>query len=165
MGHQFLARSRLTIDQHRDIGIGETANGAEYFLHGRRFTNNFLRRRRRPRYSFGFLFPSKGNTTTGHVNQLIEIKRFWQIFKGTALIGGYGTVQIRVRGGNNHWDIWARRVDLLEQFKTIDARHANIRNNNFWQRRLQCYEQIVTILKAAHLNAFARNRLLHYPAQ
>ena len=165
VGNQLFAGAGLAINQHGDIGIGETANGAKHFLHGWGFANNFLSWRNFLRHFLGFLLPGKGHTTAGHINQFIQIKGLRQIFKGTALIGGHSTVEIRVGGGNNHWDIRARGMNLLEQFKTIYAGHADIGNNNFWQGGPQGYQQVIAIFKTAHFNAFARNGFFHNPAQ
>ena len=76
MGYQLLTGSRLAINQDCDIRVRESANSAKHFLHGRRFTNNFLGRWRFTRQVLGFLFPGKSNTASGYIDKFIEIKGF-----------------------------------------------------------------------------------------
>ena len=135
MGNQLLTCTGLTIDQDCDIGVGEATNSAKHLLHSRCFTNNFLDWLGINRLFDRFLLPGKGNAATGYLDQFIEIKGLWQILKGTALVGSYCTVQVRVGGGDNDRYIGPCGVDLLEQFQAIDTRHTNIGDNDF---RFRC---------------------------
>ncbi|KAF1068799.1 MAG: hypothetical protein GAK45_01258 [Pseudomonas citronellolis] len=45
MRNQFLAGTRLAIDQHRDVGVAETADGAEHLLHRWRLADDLWRAR------------------------------------------------------------------------------------------------------------------------
>jgi hypothetical protein len=38
--HQFLAGTRLAVDQHRGMRLRQAADGAEHFLHGRRLAED-----------------------------------------------------------------------------------------------------------------------------
>ena len=111
--HQFLAGAGFAVDQHRDVGAGQTANGAEYLLHGRRLTDDL------GGFAFGFrvLYRLAAVLIDGALHQvhgLIHVEGLGHVFEGAALIGGYRTVQIGVGGHDDHRNAGVLAVDVVQ---------------------------------------------------
>ena len=104
-GNQLLTGTGLAVDQYRDVGMAESANGAEHLLHGRCFADNFggLFLHGCRLLTAGFFTMLDGTPHQSH--RLVHIKRLGQILKGSSLIGGHRGIQIRVGGHDDHRQI------------------------------------------------------------
>ena len=67
--------------------------------------------------------------------------------------------------GDNHWYIWSRGVNLLQQLETVNPRHSDIGNYYLRLRQLECLQQIIAIFKALHFYTFTLDGFFHHPAQ
>ena len=134
MGNQFFTGAGFSVDQHRDVGIRQTPDGAEHLLHGGCFPDNFGRGRLNSLCRLlGFVF-RMGQRPTRHGNGFINIEGLRQILEGASAVGSDRALQIRMR---SHDDNRQFRVGLLnrgEQFQSVDARHPNVADNGI--RRL-----------------------------
>jgi hypothetical protein len=99
MGDQLLAGAALAVDQHRDTGARQSADGAKHLLHGGGLTDDLrggggllL-----ARLALGSLFFQMVLGTTHQGDCLVDVERLGQVFEGAALVGVDRAVQIRMR--------------------------------------------------------------------
>ena len=91
--HQFLTGTRLAIDQYRNLGAGQAADGPEDLLHGRGLTDDLGATGHGFRRGGGL--PHLMAASTADLGDgLIEIEGLRQILEGAAMKGGYSTVQV-----------------------------------------------------------------------
>ncbi len=128
LGHQFLAGAGLAVDQHRDVGVGQAADGAKHFLHGRRLADDFGGADIVVGHFHVLVlgFPGVGQRAFGGGHRLVDIEGLGQVLEGAALVGGHGAVQVRVGGGDNHRQARVGLGDARQQFQAVDAGHADI---------------------------------------
>lgn len=100
--YQFLASSRFTVDQHRDVGMGEATNSPKYFLHCRRRTNNFGRCTGGFNAELMIALLGLCQCSLSYRHHFFDIEGFGQVLKSTPLVGLNGTVQIGVGRGDDH---------------------------------------------------------------
>ena len=132
MGNQLLAGTALTVDEHRDAGARQPADGAEHLLHGRGFADDL-------RGGGGFLLASLALGTlllevvlgpAYQGDRLVDVERLGQVFEGTALVGVDRAVEVRVGRHDDDGQIGLAAMDLLQQAQAVDARHADIREDH-----------------------------------
>ena len=88
--HQFLAGAGFARDEHGDMALAQTPDGAKYILHGRCLAQHF---RRLGLLLLGnFLALALFNGTTDQLYRLGHIEGFGQVFKSPALKSTDGTV-------------------------------------------------------------------------
>ena len=125
IGHQLLAGAGGTVDQHRDVGGGQPADGAKNLLHGRRLAENLLVRGGR----FGAalrLALSPGQRPLDHGHRLIDVEWLGQVFKGAPMVGGDGAVEVGVRGHDDHRQAGLLVLQRVEKFEPVHTRHADV---------------------------------------
>ena len=94
MGDQFFTGTGLAVDQHADGGTRQAAYYAKNVLHCWRFADNIGRWAIYWRISRLLLFLIMADCAVDQRHRFINIKRFWQIIKGTLLISADRRVQI-----------------------------------------------------------------------
>jgi len=130
-GHQLLAGAGLPGDQHRGVGMGQAADGAEHFLHG-----GGGRLRHHPAFVvLGLALPfgafGLGRFLHGALDQrhrLVHVERLGQVVESAALKGGHGAVQVSERGHDDDRQAGMAFFQLAQQFKAVAAGHADIGN-------------------------------------
>ena len=79
--HQLFAGAGLAVNQHCDVALGESANRAEHFLHGRRVANNFCGGVTALAL-IDLIVLSPLGLGAGHGgHHLFDIKGLWQVFE------------------------------------------------------------------------------------
>ena len=160
--HQLFARTRLAGDHDGDIALRQAPNGAKHILHGRRLAQHF---RCGCHQLFGHLFAlAFFQGSANQLNGFGQIKGFGQIFKGTALKCGDGTVQV---GKRRHDDDGQTRQALLhfcQQIQTRTTRHANVADQHLRPFaafiRVQRGQDLARVGKAACGQTLAQQSLL-----
>ena len=107
-GNELLARARLTGNEYRGMRLRQTADDTKDILHGRRLAEYF--RHRLSRLNHPFLAHTFGDRTADQFERMINIKRLGQVLVGASLKRRHRTLQIRVGGHDDHWQL---RIEFL----------------------------------------------------
>src|SRR5690606_2053665 len=81
LGYQLLTGTRLTVYQHGDIAVGQSAYGAKYLLHGGCFANDFGMWKLFQHWGIAPALASVCQSALGDGNDLVEVEGFGQVFK------------------------------------------------------------------------------------
>ncbi len=166
MGDQLLAGAALAVDEHRDAGARQAADGAEHLLHRRRLADDL-------RGAAGLLLACLAlgalllEVILGAPNQghgLVDVKRLGQVFEGAALVGVDRTIEIRVGGHDDDGQVGLTAVDLLQQAQAVDPGHPDIGEDHIGRAQLQGMEQGFAIGETLAGEAFAAEGALQHPA-
>ena len=147
MCDEFFARARFAIDENRDIRLRKPADCAKYFLHGRCFTDDFLRFFGNFGLARALLFARVFESPEGHRHGFVYIEWLGEIFECTAAVGGHSTIKIGMGSHDNYGQLGEARVDGRKQFKAADAWHANITNDCVGLHLFEPVKKIVAIVK------------------
>ena len=161
--HQFLPGTGFTVDQHRDLGAGQAADGPEDLLHGWGLTDDLGAAGHRFHWGSGL----PGLMTTGAADLgdgLVEIEGLRQILEGATMKGGYGAVQIRVSGHDDDGQARIAGRDLRQQFEAINTRHADVREDDVGPVPLQGRHDATTVDKAGDIHLGLAQGPLQDPA-
>ncbi len=162
--HKLLAGTGLAVDQHRDIGIGEPADGAEDLLHRGGLADDFRHLtapapRRIPARGVGVLAG-----TLHQLHRFVHIERLGQVLEGAALVGGDGGVQIRMGGNDDHRQIRPSLLNLAQQLQAVDTGHADVGDQHIRPPVGDGVQGAVAVFEAGHGEAALLERLLQHPA-
>ena len=118
-GHELLAGAGFTVDQHRGVGLGEPADGAEDFLHRRRLpedlgTDDKL-------FDRAGLVGALVDGATHQLDRLIHVEGLGQVFECTALKGRDGAVEIRIGGHDDDRHLGKARFTFGESSANPDS--------------------------------------------
>jgi hypothetical protein len=112
-GHQLLAGAGLAVDEHRGVGLGQAADGAEDLLHRRRLPEDL--RHRAELLDGAALVGALLDGAPHQLDSLVHVEGLGQVFEGSALEGRHRTVEIGVGGHDDDRDVRKARLDLGEQ--------------------------------------------------
>ncbi len=162
--HQFLARTGFAGDQHGGVREGETANGPEDFLHGRRLAENL--RHQALFLSRTTLVHRLVDGATDQFERLINVERLGQVFERAALEGRNGAFQVRVGGHDDHRHRRMTRLHFLQQLQAGLAGHADIGHQHLrrFATAFQAADRLAGRSEALERDAFPRQRFLQHPA-
>src|SRR5690606_31079724 len=97
--------------------------------------------------------------------RLIDVKGLGQILEGAALIGGDRTVQVRVRGHDDHRQTRVQLADIRQQLQAAAAGHADIADQNIGPLLpVQAQQGAVGAVEAGRFHAVLLQGLLQNPA-
>ena len=114
--YQFLARARLTRDQHGDMALRETANASEHILHGRCLAEHLGGI---DHLLLGHVLAlALVHSAADQLNRLGQIKGLGQVLERTALKRRHRTVQVRK---GRHDDDGQTGQALLDGAQQIEA--------------------------------------------
>ena len=127
-GHQFFARAGFTGDQHCDLALAQTADGAEHVLHGGRLAQHLR--------GFGlslfnhFLALAFFNRAANQLHRLGQVEGLGQVFKRAPLEGRHRAVQVGVRRHDDHGQPRLQLTHLFEQLQPRASRHPDVADEN-----------------------------------
>ena len=161
--HQFLAGAGFAVDQHRGVGGGQAADGAEDFLQGSALAEDlghgadFLvctivvrRLRNRPAHQF---------------HGLVDVEGLGQVFESAALEGRHGGIEVGIGGHDDHRQLGMALLHMAQQVEAVAARHADVRHQHL--RLLAAVERRQRVVGGAEGfrgNVLPAERLFQHPA-
>ena len=130
--HQLLAGAGLARDQHRDLGLGQPADGAKDFLHG----GGRGLRHHPALVVLRLVLPGRGlillrgllHRALDQRHRLVHIEGLGQVVERAALEGGYRAVQVGKGRHHDHGQAGVAFLQLAQQLQPIAARHAYVRH-------------------------------------
>ena len=158
-GDEFLAGTRFTDDQCRQIGRRDTRDDAVDVLHRRRASDErrlLTLKRRFVKLVDGPFLDRKRSVNND--NQVVEIEGFWQIFKGAAFGGSDRRHQRRMRAHHDDRKVGANALDARQQFETVFVGHDDVGDHQIALTVLDPAPQGRGLAGHAHLVAMARER-------
>ena len=164
MSDELLAGTGLAIDQYGDIGVRQPADGPEYLLHRRRFTDDFRGARLYDRHVKALLLLGMLIGTLDQRYRFVDIEGFGQVLEGATLIGRYGAVQIRMGGHDDHRQARVHLADSGQQLQAAGARHANVGDDHVRLLTGQATEHAIGAVEALGAHALLLQGLFQDPA-
>ena len=160
---QFLAGARFAGDEHRGVGLRQPADR----------TKNFLHRRGLPQHLGVGRAASAARQRVGvsrarpadQRQRLVDIERLGQVLERAALERGDRTVEVGIRGHDDHRDLRMLRLDLGEQLDARPAWHSDVTHHHqrFGLRRARAASRRRAGERSIR-DAFAGERLFQHPA-
>ena len=134
LGHEFLARARLPLDQHRGIGWSDPLEPLDQSQHLRTRSDDALEAELlvEPAVEFEIL-PLETNASRGLLDsrpEVGEIKRFLQVGKRPLLHRGDRRGDGAVAGHHDHLGLGRRSLRTRQDFETTDVVHHQIRDHD-----------------------------------
>src|SRR5690554_4844171 len=105
-----------------------------------------------------------GHSAAHQCQRFIDIKWLGQIIKRTALIGGYGTLQIGMGRHNNDWQLRVHFTHARHQVQPINTRHTNVSYQYIGWCGQQAIKRCLSPLNALNLDIRLRQSTLQHPA-
>ncbi|MND56661.1 hypothetical protein D3C80_477720 [compost metagenome] len=164
VGHQLLAGTRFAVDQHRDVGVAEAADGAEHLLHGRRFADDLRGARLRRRRFQALLFLGVLEGALDQRHGFVDVEGLGQVLEGAALVGGHRAVQVGMGGHDDHWQARVQLADPCQQVQAAGTGHADVGDDHVRLLAGEAAEQAVGALEALGGHAFLLQGLFQDPA-
>jgi hypothetical protein len=162
-GNQLLARTRLAGDQHSHAGPRQAANRSKDFLHGGCAPDHCWHLPIGFDLAAGHARP-KASGTPDQRHGVVDVKWLWQVFEGSALVGGYGAIQIGVRGDHDDREGMAFAGNSAQGLHAIRAGHAHVGDEDVRLRVLQRVEKGISGFEGACVHAFVIQRPVEHPA-
>ena len=160
--HQLLAGAGLAGDQHRDLRLGQAADGAKHLLHGRRLADDLRRGDRLGRR--GGPVPARQLGPLHQLHRLVDVERLGQVFEGAALVGGHGGIQVRMRRHDDDRHVRVHGVHARQQFQAVDALHADVGHHHVGAGLLQGIQHLDRTGEGLHGHAAGLQGALQHPA-
>ncbi len=164
MGDQLLAGAGFAVDQHRDVGMAEATDGAEDLLHGRRFADDLRRRQGLRRRLQVQLLAGMLAGAADQRNGIVDVEGLGQVLEGTALVGGHGAVEVRMRRHDDDRQARMLRANLRQHVEAAGARHADVREDDVRLLGLQRAEHAIGAVETARDHAGLLQGFLQHPA-
>ena len=164
VGDQLFTGTGFAVDQHRDVGVRQAADGAKDLLHGWRFTDDLGGAGLQCFFVLRFLLVGMGQRAADQGDGLVYVKGLGQVLEGTTLVGGNGAVEIRVGGHDDHWQLRITLAHGGQQIQAAGAGHADVADENVRMLALQTRQGGVCAVKGDRLHAFLLQGFLQYPA-
>jgi hypothetical protein len=98
------------------------------------------------------------------IDGLVEVEGLRQVLEGTAVEGGHGAVEVRVRGHDDDRQVRDGGVDLLQQIEAVDAGHADVGQDHVGALALQRLHDADAVGEAGHIHVGLAQRALQHPA-
>ena len=80
------------------------------------------------------------------------------------MIGGHGTVEVGMRGHDDHGQIRIARVDHLQQLQSIHPRHADVRHDHVGLLAFEGTDYLLRTLETGNIHFRLLQGLLQNPA-
>lgn len=164
VGHQLLAGTGLTVDQHGDVGVAEAADGAEHLLHCRCFTDDFRGARQTLRHIQPLLLLGVLVGALDQRDRLVHIEWLGQVLECTALVRRNGAVQVGVGGHDDDRQARVLLTDLCQQVEAAGARHADVGNDHVRLLACQAAHDAIGAIEALGGHAFLLQGFFQDPA-
>jgi hypothetical protein len=166
--HQFLARTRFTGDEHRDVALRKPADGAEHVLHGGRLAQHFGRGNHA---LFGhFLALAFVDGAADQLDGARQVEGLGQVFEGAALERRNGAVEVGERRHDDDGQAGVLGLDLVEQVEPGAAGHADVAHQDLRALlfvvggKFEGGQHLARVGEAARGQVFAQQGLLQHEA-
>ena len=159
---EFLAGTGLAGDEHGRTRLRQAADGAKHFLHRRRLAEHF----RRFGPGRGDCQPRRplGRRAADKRQRVVDVERLRQILERAALKRGDRTVQVRVRGHDDHRHLRIALLHLVQEHEAGLAGHSDIGNEHLRLTDGERLQHLVRRRESLERNTLARQRFFEHPA-
>ena len=167
--HHFLARPGLAAEEHADVARGHAPDGLVDLLHGRvpPHEGAELPDLLEPRLERGDFLrePARRQRALGEQERLVEVEGLGEVVVGALLHGLDGRLHGAVGGHDHHLGIGALPADAAEEGQPVDARHADVEEDQVERLLLGLPKRGGAVLHRRDLVAGAAEALLEDPAE